>query len=107
MKIVIDISEETYKATCNESMLPPNVENVISGIKNGTPLPKGHWIDKGKTDGYIKWYCSNCNMLVRNSQKPWYNYCPSCSADMKEEEKDFKPLKTLKSYLSEWEMDER
>ena len=42
MKILIDISEESYKATCNGCMLPPDVENVVQGIKNGTPLPKGH-----------------------------------------------------------------
>jgi len=42
MQIVIDIPEETYKATCNGCMLPPDVENVVQGIKNGTPLPKGH-----------------------------------------------------------------
>ena len=42
MQIVIDIPEETYKATCNGCMLPPDVENVVRGIKNGTPLPKVH-----------------------------------------------------------------
>lgn len=42
MQIVIDIPEESYKATCNGCMLPPDVENVVQGIKNGTPLPKGH-----------------------------------------------------------------
>lgn len=42
MKIVIDIPEESYKATCDGCMLPPDVENVVQGIKNGTPLPKGH-----------------------------------------------------------------
>lgn len=42
MQIVIDISEDTYIATCNESMLPPDVKNVVNAIKNGTPLPKGH-----------------------------------------------------------------
>jgi len=42
MQIIINISEDTYKATCNGRMLPPNVENVIQGIKNGTPLPKVH-----------------------------------------------------------------
>ncbi len=42
MQIVIDIPEETYKATCDGCMLPPDVENVVQGIKNGTPLPKGH-----------------------------------------------------------------
>lgn len=42
MKITIDIPEESYKATCNGCMLPPDVESVVQGIKNGTPLPKGH-----------------------------------------------------------------
>ena len=42
MQIVIEIPEDTYKATCNENMLPPDVRNVVDAIKNGTPLPKGH-----------------------------------------------------------------
>ena len=42
MKLLIDIWEDTYKATCRGSMLPPDVENVVQGIKNGIPLPKGH-----------------------------------------------------------------
>ena len=42
MKLLIDIPEESYKATCNQCMLPPDVKNVVQGIKNGTPLPKGH-----------------------------------------------------------------
>ncbi len=39
MKLIIDIPEETYQATCNGSMLPPDVANVVIGIKNGTQLP--------------------------------------------------------------------
>lgn len=42
MHIVIDIPEESYKATCNGCMLPHDVENVVQVIKNGTPLSKGH-----------------------------------------------------------------
>ena len=42
MKIVIDIPEDTYKAICNGCMLPPDVKNVVRGIKNGISLPKGH-----------------------------------------------------------------
>ena len=38
MKLIIDISEETYKATCNGSMLPPDVKNVVDAIKNSTSL---------------------------------------------------------------------
>lgn len=42
VELVIKIPEESYKATCNGYMLPSDVENVVQGIKNGTPLPKGH-----------------------------------------------------------------
>jgi len=42
IELVIKISEDSYKATCNGYMLPPDVANVVQGIKNGTPLPKGH-----------------------------------------------------------------
>ena len=38
MQILIEISEDSYKATCNGHMLPTDVENVVQGIKNGTPL---------------------------------------------------------------------
>lgn len=42
IELVIKIPEDAYKATCNGCMLPPDVENVVHGIKNGTLLPKGH-----------------------------------------------------------------
>lgn len=42
MKIVIDIDENSYKATCRGSMLPPDVKNVVNAIKTGIVLPKGH-----------------------------------------------------------------
>ena len=42
IELVIKISEDSYKATCIGSMLPPDVENVVNAIKNGTPLTKGH-----------------------------------------------------------------
>lgn len=46
MKLVIDISEETYTATCQGHMLPPDVTNVIEAIKAGAPLPEhGYLID--------------------------------------------------------------
>ena len=43
---------------------------------------KGKWIEGKKTPGYTKWNCSECGLLVRNSQKPWYEYCPNCGARM-------------------------
>lgn len=42
LELVVKIPEESYKATCRGSMLPPDVENVVNAIKNGKPLPKGH-----------------------------------------------------------------
>ena len=47
IELVIKIPEDSYKATCNGWMLPSDVENVIQGIKKGTPLPKerGRLID--------------------------------------------------------------
>ena len=71
MKIVIDIPEESYKATCDGCMLPPDVESVVQGIKQGTPLPKGHGdlidrkdlIENGISKGFCDWYdeikCAN------------------------------------------------
>lgn len=60
----------------------------IDEIKSVTPQePRtGHWITNGNGDGFKKWHCSICNSLVRNSQKPWYKYCPNCGADMREVE---------------------
>ena len=45
--------------------------------------PEGKWIEKDKTPGYTKWECNNCGSTFKNSQKPWYNFCPNCGADMK------------------------
>ena len=46
MKLVIDIPKETYTATCQGHMLPPDVTNVIEAIKAGAPLPEhGYLID--------------------------------------------------------------
>lgn len=42
IELVIKISEDSYKATCSGSMLPPDVRNVVNAIKDGTLLPKGH-----------------------------------------------------------------
>ena len=48
----------------------------------------GKWVEGKKTTGYIKWNCSECGLLVRNPQKPWYEYCPKCGADMREVQDD-------------------
>lgn len=42
IELVIKIPEDSYKATCNGWMSPPDVESVVQEIKNGITLPKGH-----------------------------------------------------------------
>lgn len=42
IELVIKIPEDSYKATCNSCMLPPDIKNVVNAIKQGTLLPKGH-----------------------------------------------------------------
>jgi len=67
IEVVIRISEDSYKATCNGHMQPPDVENVVRGIKNGTLLPEGHGrlID---ADAFQK-YCFKKNFDKRLSEK--------------------------------------
>lgn len=43
MKLVIDISDETYEDVKKyENMVDIEVDEVAEAIVNGTPLPKGH-----------------------------------------------------------------
>lgn len=46
----------------------------------------GRWIEKGKTPGYKKWKCSNCGSTFKNSEKPWYSFCPNCGTKMEASE---------------------
>ena len=38
IQLMIKIPEDSYKAACNGCMLPPDVKNIIQGIKNSTSL---------------------------------------------------------------------
>ena len=59
------------------------VEQKINELPPVTAEPTmGHWIQKDKGDGFINWRCSNCEMLSRSSQRPWYKFCPGCGAKM-------------------------
>ena len=83
MKIVVDIPDEVY-----DRLKTLNSHGMATGatmyIVNGTPLPKGHWIEGSDTDimgEKVYWYtCSNCN--EDRGQKT--NYCPNCGAKMVE-----------------------
>ena len=56
IELVIKIPEDSYKAICNGWMPPSEVGNVVQGIKNGTPLPKGHGRLIDSKDAYKKFY---------------------------------------------------
>ena len=76
IELVIKMPEESYKATCNGCMLPPDVENVVRGIKNGTPLPKGHGdlIDRSKIYKAIPAEEDNCTgMGMTDNEMYAYN----------------------------------
>lgn len=83
MEIVIKIPENSYKATYNGCMLPPDVENVVEAIKNGTPLPEKHgrlkdvdaFITKVKEDrkhsAYLRsWTADDVLSALDNSYAP-------------------------------------
>lgn len=35
---------------------------------------------------YEDWHCSSCKMVVKESYKPNWNYCPNCGAKMESDE---------------------
>ena len=85
MKIVIDISENDYWLACNH---PEALIGVYAqAIKNGTPLPKGHWI-KHNTPNNTYYDCSLCGCVAPCTETAdsylWKlsNFCPDCGAKM-------------------------
>lgn len=54
------------------------------------PVAHGHYIGEydGYADGnpvYDMWYCSECGCCFEDwDEKPTYNFCPNCGADMRE-----------------------
>lgn len=84
MQIVIDIPEDSYKATCDGCMLPPDVKSVVNAIKNGTQLqeqPK--WIpvsDRLPKEGqYVLCQCqANIYDVLKLTIDGWYHDKNNC-----------------------------
>lgn len=61
-------------------------------IVDAVPVRHGHYV--GEADGYANgeliydtWKCSECGCVFEDDyEKPTYNYCPNCGADMRGEE---------------------
>lgn len=82
MKLVIDIDEELYNHTQEFDEGCFNQENdtkLFNAIKNGTPIPKGHWIIE-VWNNREHHTCSVCQRVV--NYEPCYHYCPYCGAEM-------------------------
>lgn len=47
-KIVIEIPDMVHEAAVLHGTLPIGKDDLCKIIANGTPLPKGHWIDANK-----------------------------------------------------------
>ena len=58
-------------------------EESIKAIHYGTPLPKGHWIDREEYDA-DRWKCSECGRTEQYQE----NFCPNCGADMRDKERE-------------------
>ena len=60
---------------------------------DAVPVRHGHYVGEG--DGYANgelvydvWKCSECGCVFEDDyEKPTYNYCPNCGANMREVEK--------------------
>ena len=85
MKLIIDISEEYYRAC--KSWDKNNIAMVEQSIiAHGTPYeeerPHGEWIETGEMEEYWgeEYECSVCGLLSHE-----HNFCPNCGADMRKE----------------------
>lgn len=96
MKIVINLDEVYYEGIMKDRVLDTSIPEIFDSIKNGVPLPKGHWLSQREycemnnliPSGLGSYFwCSECNHAVdvREWHRNHYNYCPNCGADMREE----------------------
>ncbi len=85
MQIVIDIPNRIYKIVQKKTLNVIDDEIIEQAIKNGTPLPKGHWTrelirnEKGGCIG-AKMICSECGN--DNKHDEYMTYCPNCGTKM-------------------------
>lgn len=94
MKLIIDISEKTYKEIKMNGLYlcPAYYLDLEKALKEAKELKiaepkKGYWIGiayDGYADGYPvydEWECSCCGVIEEGDEPTW-NYCPNCGARM-------------------------
>ena len=78
MQVIIDITESNYSDILNNNVSPAVIWNICNAIKNGTLLPKGHWIQQPRYagDDQPDLVCPNCGFEIS-----WWdmgNFCAKC-----------------------------
>lgn len=61
-------------------------KGYVDGAKEFQPKKgKWEWVQYDANPKIGNWHCSNCRHieLGSRSQKPFFDYCPSCGADMR------------------------
>lgn len=83
MKLVIEIPKEVYNNAKNDMLCGSIL--FVNAIKNGKPLPKGHWKElRNRATGHIETVCSECGA---EECYPYNDYCGNCGAKMFEQQK--------------------
>lgn len=87
MRIVIEIEPKKYEAFMNDWTF---TTDILHAVRNGIPLPAGHWISRHIIDGnktIDMHYCSECGEEFSYDAETGvnitnYNTCPNCGAKM-------------------------
>ena len=86
VEVVIRIPKELYEALLN-GYEEPYSRQFSDSVRNGTVLPKGHWINHKDEH-----QCSNCKEFVFREPECWseeeFDFCPHCRAKMVAESED-------------------
>lgn len=92
MQILIDIPESIYDTIeADENISREQLAVLQMHILNGTPLPKGQWIEYTRVlipepinKWEQAWYCSNCGYGNQECEdgSAWleWKHCPNCGA---------------------------
>ena len=97
IELVIKIPEEIRVAITSMGLLrmPDEMQKKVDrAIQRGTPLPKGHWINKQRLFYSCSAECSSCHKRSNgymhdngfSLECKYYDFCPNCGSENREVE---------------------